>query len=89
MAGEVPRTVRIHPHAADRLAERGATESEAIDTVLSGERFEAKFGRVGFRRNFSYNGPWRNRIYATKQVEVIAASDGDGWLVVTVLVKFF
>jgi len=28
-------------------------------------------------------------VYATKQVEVIAVQDGDGWLVVTVLVKFF
>lgn len=44
-------TVRFHPHAVERLAERGATEQEVIDTVQAGESFPAKFGRTGFRRN--------------------------------------
>ena len=34
-------------------------------------------------------GQWRGRHYATKQVEAIAVEDGRGWLVVTVLVKYF
>ncbi len=81
--------VRLHPHAAARLIERGATEAEVVNAVETGEKFSAKFGRTGFRRNFAYNGQWRGRHYATKQVEAIAVEDGDGWLVVTVLVKFF
>jgi hypothetical protein len=36
--------VRLHTHAKERLAERGATESEVIATVLEGERFVAKYG---------------------------------------------
>ncbi len=78
----------FHPHARDRLAERGATEAEVVATVEGGESFPAKFGRTGFRRNFAYNGLWRGRTYATKQVVAYALPE-DGWLVVTVIVKYF
>jgi len=61
---------------------------EVIEAVLGGERFPAKFGRIAFRRNFAFEGLWRGKRYATKQVEAIAV-DEDGWLVVTVIVKFF
>ena len=80
--------ITLHPHAAERLIERGATEEEVILAVREGEQFPAKHGRTGFRRNFGYNGQWRGRVYATKQVEAIAVPE-DGWLVITVLVKFF
>ncbi len=80
--------VRLHPHARDRLAERGATEAEVVATVEGGESFPAKFGRTGFRRNFAYNGLWRGRTYATKQVEAYGVPE-DGWLVITVIVRFF
>lgn len=80
--------IRLHPHARTRLVERGATESEVIATVQAGERFPVKFGRTGFRRNFTYNGMWRGRRYSTKQVEAIAVPE-DGWLVITVIVRFF
>jgi len=43
--------IALHPHAQARLAERGATEDEVRATVKYGERFPAKFGRAGFRRN--------------------------------------
>jgi hypothetical protein len=58
-------------------------------TVESGERFEAKHGRVGFRRNFAYDGDWRGKRYATKQVEAFAVWEDERWLVISVLVKFF
>jgi hypothetical protein len=81
-------TIHLHPHAVDRLRERGATESEVVATVENGERFHAKFGRTGFRRNFPFAGEWRGRHYATKQVEAYAVEE-DGWLVLTVIVKYF
>ncbi len=81
--------IRLHPHAQTRLRERGATEAEVVSTVQAGARFAVRFGREGFRRNFSYNGTWRGRVYATKQIEAIAVPEADGWLVITVLVKFF
>lgn len=81
--------VRLHPHARERIGERGATESEVVATIESGERFPAKFGRTGFRRNFVFGGEWLGRKYSTKQVEAYAAEENEGWLVITVLVKFF
>ena len=58
-------------------------------TVQTGERIPARFGRTGFRRNFPFDGEWRGRSYATKQVEAYAVPEGDDWLVITVLTRYF
>jgi hypothetical protein len=81
--------IEVHPHARLRAVERGASESEIVATVSGGERFPAKLGRVGFRRNFAFDGIWRGRRYATKQIEALAVDEDGGWLVITVLVKYF
>jgi len=80
--------VHLHPHARDRLAERGATEEEVALTVRGGERFAAKFGRTGFRHNFSFDSRWRDRTSSTKQIEAYALPEGEDWLVITVVVKY-
>lgn len=82
-------TVIIHPHALARMSERGASEQEIIETIHIGERFPAKFGRTGFRRNFPFVGVWRNREFATKQIEAFAVEERGEWLVITVIVKYF
>ncbi len=82
-------TVRLHPHAVARVSERGAAEAEVVATVEHGERFQAKFGRTGFRRNFPFGGKRRGRTFATKQVEAYAVEEAGGWLVITVLVKYY
>jgi len=79
----------LHDHARQRLVERGATEEEVIATVEQGEQLPAKFGRVGFRRNFPFQGTWRGRPYSTKQVEAIAVREPARWLVITVITRFF
>jgi hypothetical protein len=81
--------VQIDQHARERMTERGASLQEVTLTIEAGERFPAKFGRAGFRRNFAFDGEWRGRRYATKQVEVFAIEEDERWVVVTVLVKFF
>jgi hypothetical protein len=81
--------VRLHPHALERLPERGALESEAVATVLEGETFPAKLGRSGFRRNFTYSSYWRGRYYETKQLEAIAVREGEDWLILTVITRYF
>ena len=80
--------IHFHPHALERLTERGATKQEIITTIKEGEHFQAKFGRTGFRRNFPFEAKWHGRHYATKQVEVYAVKNKD-WLVITVIVKYF
>lgn len=81
-------TIKLHPHARDRLQERGATEEEVVATIQHGESFSAKHGRTGFRRNFPIEGEWNGRHFSTKQIEAYAVNEGD-WLVITVIVKFF
>lgn len=81
--------VRLHPHALARLQERGGTEQEVRLTVETGERFGAKFGRTGFRRNFSFGGEWQGKSYANRQMEAYAVQEGADWLVITVIVKYF
>lgn len=81
--------VRLHPHARERLLERGATEREVVAAVEGGEKFPAKFGRTGFRRNFVFGQEWLGRQYLTKQVEAYAVEEENEWLVITILVKFF
>ena len=81
--------VHIHPHARERMEERGADEDEITATIENGERYPAKFGRIGFRRNFSFNKERRGKFYTTKQIELYAVQEQDGWLVITVLTRFF
>ena len=81
--------VKLHPHAQARILERGATEREVIATIEHGEQFPAKFGRTGFRRNFPHVGQWSGKHYSNKQMEVIAMQENDGWMVITVVVKYF
>ena len=81
--------VRLHPHALERLSERGATEEEVRATILEGETFSAKYGRTGFRRNFHFDSVWRNRHYAMKQVEAFAVREGADWLVITVVTRYY
>ncbi|MBI5184458.1 MAG: DUF4258 domain-containing protein [Nitrospinae bacterium] len=81
--------VRIHPHARERLIERGASEQEIISTVETGETFPAKYGRTGFRRNFHFDAAWRGKHYKTKQVEAFAVKENNGWIVITIIVRYF
>jgi hypothetical protein len=71
------------------MAERGATEAEVETSVVEGESFPAKFGRTGFRRNFPFAGQWRGKHCRTKQVEVYAVKEGDDWVVITVMTRYF
>jgi hypothetical protein len=81
--------VRFHPHARERIVERGTTEDEVATTVEQGEQFPAKFGRTGFRRNFPFDNEWRGRYYRTKQVEAYVVREGADWLVITVITRYF
>jgi hypothetical protein len=79
----------LHPHAQERAFERGATEAEIIATVTSGSRALAKHGRTLFTQEFGFDGNWRGRRYNMKCVYAYAVEQPEGWLVITVIVKFF
>lgn len=81
--------IRFHEHARERMKDRGVSEEEILATVTEGETFQAKFGRSGFRRNFSFHAKWRGIFYRNKQVEVFAVQEGVDWVVITVIVRYF
>ena len=71
------------------MQERGATEEEVKATIENGEQFPVKFERMGFRRNFNYDGTWQGRQFKTKQVEVYAVEEDEVWVVITVITRYF
>lgn len=81
--------IEIRPHAMERMKERGTNENEIIKTIETGEKFPAKFGRIGFRCNFFFNNVWRGRDYNIKQVEVFTIEEEGKIVVITVVVKYF
>lgn len=81
--------IEIHPHARQRMKERGATENEIYGTVQFGEQTSASYGRTRFRRNWAYKNEWRGKYYETKQVEVFATHQNGYYLVITVITRFF
>ncbi len=81
--------IRFHPHALARMQERKAREDEVVATIEGGEKFPAKHGRTGFRRNFPFNAHFRGKFYYSKQIEVYAVQEGKDWLAITVITRFF
>lgn len=81
--------VRFHLHALERMLERGAAEDEVRQTIEEGEQVPARHGRTSFRRNFPFGGVWRGRQYQWKQVEALAVQEGDDWLVITVIARYY
>ena len=81
--------MKLHSHAIARMIERGASEEEVVGAIREGERFPAKFGRQGFRRNLNFDENWRGQHYGTKQIEAIAIYEDGDWLVISVIVKYF
>ncbi len=81
--------IRFHPHALERMKERGASKSEVREAIQRGEQFAAKFGRTGFRKNFLFEREWNNKFYQIKQIEVFAVQENSNWLVITVITRYF
>lgn len=85
----MPKPIIFSRHAREQMSERGATESEVIETIRTGEEAPAKRGRQGYRRNFQYNQLWGGRNYAIKQVLAIVVAEGDAIVVVTIYTFYF
>lgn len=71
------------------MLERGATDEEVAGAVRDGERFPARFGRTGFRRNFPFDNTWQGVRCSMKQIEAFAVRKTDCWLVITVIVRYY
>lgn len=81
--------VNILPHCLERIQERGTTVKEVEETILTGEKFPAKYGRTGFRKNFIYEKERNEKFYRNKQVEAFATLENNEWMVITVITHYF
>lgn len=87
--GESWTSIVISAHALRRMAERGATHTEVMDTIQSGTAESARRGLLLLRRNHSYGGSWGGKHYAIKQVACVVAVEADRLVVVTVYTYYF
>jgi hypothetical protein len=81
--------VVIHPHARERMEERGVTCEEVLETIGSGFISSARFGRMRYMRTYDYCGFWRGKIYQHKQIEAYCVDEESDVIVITVVVKYF
>jgi len=81
--------ILIHPHARERMDERETTEDEVRVTISQGDKFPAKFGRIGFKRDFPFESKRDGKFFRIKQVVVYGVEEGENILVITVVVKYF
>jgi len=79
----------IHPHALQRMEERGASKEEVGLTIEMGLVSPARFGRQKYGMTFSFGNYWRGELYEYKHIEAYCVIDGDDIIVVTVVVKYF
>ena len=80
--------VRIDPHTLERAKERGANEEEIKDVLGGGFPIEAKCGRLGRAKVFTFNRMRSGRFYEQKRVEVIYTIKGDTIVTVTAYVFY-
>jgi hypothetical protein len=79
----------IHPHAVQRMDERGATREEVLKTIEMGRTSPARSGRRRYGMTFTYGGYWRGQLYGHKHIEVLCVDEGEDIIVITVVVKYF
>ena len=80
--------IQIDRHTLDRSLERGASEQEISDTILTGFPIPAKHGRLAKAKVYDFNSQWGSRHYKQKRVEVIYTLVGSQAITVTVYVYY-
>jgi len=62
--------IQIETHTMQRAKERGAIESEIIETINTGTDIAAKYGRTGKSKVFLFNNTHGKKYHAEKKLEV-------------------
>ena len=84
------KPIRFSNHARRRMAGRGATEAEVIETIQSGKWLPALENKVQIRKTFRYeqSSPVNQKVYKFKTVHVIFAEEETAITIVTILVYY-
>ncbi|MBI5739801.1 MAG: DUF4258 domain-containing protein [Nitrospirae bacterium] len=80
--------IRIDQHTLDRATERGASEDEIKDVVISGVDIPVKGNRKGRAKVYNYNQKRLNTFYKQKRLEVIYTVENDTIVTITVYVFY-
>ena len=83
------KPIIFSPHAREKMLDRAATESEVEAAIRKGAPEPTRKGRLMFRKNFPFNGYWRGKHFAIKQVAPVVSEEEDQLVVVTVFVFYF
>jgi hypothetical protein len=83
------KPIRLTQHARERCVQRGTTEDEVREAILSGSRESAKKGRLLCRLNIEFGQEWQGTTYPIKQIAPVIAETGDEIAVITVYVFYF
>lgn len=60
--------IRIEPHTLQRAVERGITESEIKNTIVTGRDILAKGGRLAKEKIFNFNNVRNGIFYKEKRI---------------------
>lgn len=63
--------IQIGPHTLIRAKERGANETEIIDTINTGTDILARGGRIGKAKVFEFNSTRNEKYYKEKKIDTI------------------
>jgi hypothetical protein len=80
--------IQIDPHTLVRAIERGASENEINDVLVSGFDIPVKRNRRGKAKVYQFNQKRLNTFYEQKRIEVIYTIEGDRIVTVTVYVFY-
>lgn len=80
--------IQIDPHTLERAIERGASENEIKDVLVSGFDIPVKRNRSGKAKVYQYNQKRLNTFFEQKRIEVIYTIEGDRIVTVTVYVFY-
>jgi hypothetical protein len=83
------KPIRLTQHARERCVQRGATEDDVREAILSGSREPTRKRRQMCRLNIEFGKEWQGTTYPIKQVAPVIAETDDEITVITVFVFYF
>ena len=80
--------IQLEPHTLQRAIERGATESEILETLEGGVNIVAKKGRLAKAKAFTFNTERNGKYYDEKKLEVYYLIENGIIITITVYVFY-
>lgn len=80
--------IQIDPHTLERALERGTTEEEIKDVIITGIPIPAKYEREGKVKVYEFKQIRHGRFFEQKRVEVFFLTERENIITVTVYVFY-